>query len=165
MKVQRSHLRLALVVLVAAVIFSIVGYLRPGARPAARPGPSAPPLIATAPAAGTVDPMTIPGPLDVDLARAPLVARDPFLFGDENREMSLAPVAQVSLGPDPQVRSILYSSTRRLAIVGGRIVGVGDQIGAYRVAEIEPGAVVFTLPTGERRRFSVYAQVPAGLTR
>jgi hypothetical protein len=100
------------------------------------------------------------------MARAPEFARDPFLFGDQTRDIVRATlVAAPDVRPAPSVRSILFSSTRRLAVVDGKIVGVGDQVGVYTVAEIEQGAVVFSLPTGERRRVSVHGAAPAGLIR
>ena len=164
MKVQKSHLRIAVFVLAAAVIFNIAMYLRPSVRPAGQPRPQAPLIASTAPVAGAVDPLTIRAPLDVDLARVPGFARDPFLFGNESREMRIVRAAR-AIGSDPLVRSILVSSSRRLAIVDGKIVSVGDQVGAYKVAEIEQRAVVFTLASGERRRVNVHGQTPAGLTR
>jgi hypothetical protein len=146
------------------VIFSIVGYLRPGVRPPTQSGPQTPLIPSAAPVAGAVDPLTIRAPLDIDLARVPGFAHDPFLFGNESRDVQV-----VSAGPttdaDPLVRSILVSSTRRLAVVNGRIVSVGDQVGSFKVAEIEQSAVVFALASGERRRVNVHGQAPAGLTR
>jgi len=167
MKVQKSHLRIALFILVAAVLFNAFLYLRPAARPALPQIPQTP-LISAAPAPaadGQIDPLSIRAPHDVDLARVPGYSRDPFLFGDETREIVRAATAAPDAGPEPAVRSILFSPTRRLAIVDGRIVGVGDQVGLFRVAEIEQGAVVFALETGERRRVSVHGSAPAGLIR
>jgi len=63
------------------------------------------------------------------------------------------------------VRSILFSSSRRLAIVDGHIVGVGDTVGTFTVSAIEQGAVVFATSTGERRRVTVYPSAPRGLVR
>jgi hypothetical protein len=164
MKVQKSHLRIALFILGAAVLYSLFGYLRPGLRTA---GPSVPPqpLLVAGPSAGPggVDPLTIPAPPDIELARVPSWSRDPFLFGNESRRFQ--PTVVRNNGPDPTVRSILFSSTRRLAIVDGRIVGVGDSIGVFKVADIEQGAVVFSLSSGERRRVPVHGPSHLGLTR
>jgi hypothetical protein len=63
------------------------------------------------------------------------------------------------------VRTILHSATRRLAIVNGRIVGVGDAIGDYTVADIEKDAVVFTAASGERLRVPVHATGPGEVAR
>ena len=166
MKVQKSHLRIALFVLGAAILFSVSNSLRPAARIPGRQAPEAPLIAMPAVTGGPIDPRSIPAPLDVDMARVPEYARDPFLFGDQTRDIARAalPVAPAA-SPAPSVRSILFSSTRRLAVVDGKIVGVGDQVGVYKVAEIELGAVVFSLATGERRRVSVHGTVPAGLIR
>ena len=166
MKVQKSHLRIALFVLGAAVLFSVSNSLRPAPRTVGRQAPEAPLIAMPAATGGQIDPLSIPAPHDVDMARVPEHARDPFLFGDQTRDIVRAalPVAPAA-GPAPSVGSILFSSTRRLAVVDGRIVGVGDQVGVYKVAEIELGAVVFSLATGERRRVSVHGTVPAGLIR
>jgi hypothetical protein len=166
MKVQKSHLRIALFILGAAVLFSVFNYLRPAPRTGGRQAPEAPLLETLAATGGQIDPLSIRAPHDVDMARVPEYARDPFLFGDETRNIVRAALAGASdARPAPSVRSILFSSTRRLAVVDGKIVGVGDQVGAYKVAEIEQGAVVFSLATGERRRESVHGAVPAGLIR
>ena len=167
MKVQKSHLRIALVILVALVIYSVVRNMTPAA-PAPGPQPPQAPLIAgpqPGPSASVqIDPLAILPPVDVDLARAPDWGRDPFLFGNETREVIVASFVQVR-GVDPNVRSILISSTRRLAIVDGKIVGVGDAVGAYKVAAIEQDGVVFTTANGERRRVAVYGAGRTGLTR
>jgi hypothetical protein len=63
------------------------------------------------------------------------------------------------------VSSILFSRDRRLAIVSGRIVGVGESVGGYRVSDIEQAAVVFATPAGVRIRVSVHGVAPEGLVR
>jgi len=167
MKVRKSHLRIALFVLGAAILFNLYFYLRPAARPVAIQPFQQPMMgVAAGPAAGgQIDPLSIRAPQDVDLARAPGFSRDPFLFGDETREIVRVALAEPDAGPAPSVRSILFSSSRRLAVVDSRIVGVGDQVGMYTVAEIEQGAVVFSLANGERRRVPVHGLLPAGLVR
>lgn len=50
--------------------------------------------------------------------------------------------------PVPGVSSILISSDRRLAVIDGRIVGVGEQVGPRVVARIEPSFVVLREPSG-----------------
>ena len=47
----------------------------------------------------------------------------------------------------PLVQHDLFSENRRLAIVNGRMVGVGDAAGAFTVADIERTAVVFSAPS------------------
>jgi len=165
MKIQRSHLRIALFVLGAALLYSVFSYMRPAQRVSPPQIPAAP-LLAGGPSAGDgqIDPLSIRAPQDIDMARVPVYARDPFLFGNESRTV-VSLVSAPSAGPDPWVRSILFSSTRRLAIVEGKIVAVGDSIGAYKVVEIEQGAVVFALAGGERRRVPVHGVAPAGISR
>jgi len=168
MKVQKSHLRLALFALGAAVLYNLWFFvLRPGPRVTGRTTPEQPLLWAGALTPGApahLDPATIPAPPDVDMSAPPAFGRDPFLFGDESRNITPVVVRQRS-GPEPVVRSILFSSSRRLAIIDGHIVGVGDAVGTYTVSEIDQGAVVLTTPTGERRRVSVHAPSPRGWIR
>jgi hypothetical protein len=168
MTVRPAHLRLALAALAAAVLYNVWYFvLRP-----AGPIPSLPaaeqPLVGQAgPPPGTEaarDPLSIPAPSAIDLASAPSWRRDPFLFGGETRAAARA-AAPAPVPARPVVRTILYSASRRLAIVDGRIVGVGDTVGDYRVADIEKGAVVFTAPSGERLRVPVHATEPVETVR
>ena len=168
MTVQKSHLRLALFALGAAVLYNLWFFvLRPGPQSRGRVTPEQPLLESTTLVSGAsaqLDPATIPAPPDVDMSTVPVFGRDPFLFGNESRSVALAAARQFP-EPDPTVRSILFSSTRRLAIVDGQIVSVGDTVGTYTVSAIEQGAVVFTTPAGERRRVSVHAPPSRGLAR
>jgi hypothetical protein len=50
--------------------------------------------------------------------------------------------------PLPRVESILIDHNRRLAIIDGRIVTVGDSVGARVVVRIEAGTVVLREPSG-----------------
>lgn len=167
MKVQRSHLRIALFILAAAVLYNVWSFMKPAAR-IAGPQPQQPALQADArpgPAvAQAIDPMTIPAPPAVDLSKAPSSVRDPFLFGDETRDERLQ-AALSAITPDPVIRSILYSSTRKTAILENRMVSIGDSVGSLKVIDIEREAVVFETATGERRRVSLYKAVPAGIKR
>jgi hypothetical protein len=97
------------------------------------------------------------------MARAPATNRDPFLFGNESRDVKVETAVQ--LGPDPFVASILYSPTRRVAVVEGRIVSIGDAIGAFKVADIQKDAVIFTTPAGDRRRVPLHGPPPEGIRR
>lgn len=167
MKVQKSHLRLALFALGAAVLYNVWFFaLRPGPRPAVRAAADQPPFGVPGFTAGAtaLDPAAIPAPPGIDMLASPSWRRDPFLFGDETRRVTAAMLPQ-SAPPAPVVRSILFSADRRLAIVDGRIVGVGDAVGRYTVSAIEQGTVEFTTAAGERFRVSVHAPPEAGLTR
>ena len=168
MTIRRAHLTLALSALAAAVLYNVWYFvLRPAAPASSRPaaeqalvGPAGPGRDA----ALARDPLSIPAPPDIDLASPPSWRRDPFLFGDETRAVARAAGA-APVPALPAVRTILYSATRRLAIVDGRIVGVGDSVGGYRVAVIEKGAVVFAAPSAERLRVPVHATEPIETVR
>ncbi|MEW5983921.1 MAG: hypothetical protein AB1806_16330 [Acidobacteriota bacterium] len=166
MRVQKSHLRIALFLLGAAVLWAVASYFKPSA-PVAAPARTSEPLLASAergPERDAVDPASIPAPPPVDLTSAPAWRRDPFLFGNESRDVT-KPEPVRALSADPIVRSILYSTARRVALVENKIVGIGDHIGAFRVADIERTAVVFTSPTGERRRVGIHGPPSQGLKR
>ena len=55
------------------------------------------------------------------------------------------------------VSSILFSSERRVALVDGRVVAVGDRVGSSVVLGIEPRAVVLGAEDGTRRRLEITA--------
>jgi hypothetical protein len=168
MTVRPAHLTLALAALAAAVLYNLWYFVLRPAGPRSSPPAAEQPLVAQAgPQQGAEaarDPLSIPAPSAIDLASAPSWRRDPFLFGDETRAVARA-AAPEPVPARPVVRTILYSASRRLAIVDGRIVGVGDTVGGYRVADIEKGAVVFTAPSGERLRVPVHATGPADAVR
>jgi hypothetical protein len=168
MTVRRTHLVLALVALGAAVLYNVWYFaLRPASPAAARPA-GEPPLFAAAgaarPSGAAVDPLSIPAPPALDTDSAPSWRRDPFLFGDETRDAArrVAPAPQVLV---PSVRSVLFSASRRLAIVDGRIVGVGESVGVYTVVEIERDAVIFAGPSGGRLRVPVHGPATEGPAR
>jgi hypothetical protein len=168
MTIRRTHLTLALATLAAAVLYNVWYFvLRPAAPTASRLAEEQPlvgPAGAVPAADAARDPLSIPAPPPVDLASAPSWRRDPFLFGDETRAVA-TPVVRAPVPARPTVRTILYSASRRLAIVNGRTVGVGDAVGEYTVADIEQGAVVFTTPSGDRLRVAVHATAPEGVAR
>lgn len=58
---------------------------------------------------------------------------------------------EVSAEPELIVSSILYSLQRRLAIVNGRIVRIGDRIGSSTILYIEPRAVTVQSVDGSTR--------------
>ena len=172
MKVKKQHLQLAIGAVVVAIGWSVCSYARVSVRLPApvlgRDGQR--PLIEPeqfSPAQSTVqgpDPASIPPPPSVEGAVESASLRDPFLFGSEVREVKEAATV-AAVGSDPNVRSILLSSSRRLAIVENRVVGVGDRVGDFKVVQIERDAVTFTTSTGERRRVAIKGPVPAGVYR
>lgn len=170
MKVQKQHLQIALFVLAAVVLYSVWSFMGSAPRPDARRPQADEPLLRAAGQPGApggaaaVDPRTIPAPPEVDTVTSPSWERDAFLFGAESRDVQAATAEHV-LSTDPVVRSILYSKDRRVALVGSRMVAVGDQVGVWKVLEIERDAVVFTASDGARRRVSLYGASRSGLTR
>jgi hypothetical protein len=122
-------------------------------------------MAAAAGGAAWRDPLSIPAPPPIDAASRPAWGRDPFLFGDESRSEPRPAAVAAPEPARPFVSTILYSSSRRLAIVNGRTVGVGDAAGAFTVADIERTAVVFTAPNGDRVRVSVHAAEPRPVAR
>jgi hypothetical protein len=68
------------------------------------------------------------------------------------------PIARTDTdGESASVDSIFFLSGRRLAIVNGRIAGVGDRIGSSIVVEIQPRAVVLESPVRGRRTIELRA--------
>ena len=170
MKVQKQHLRIAVYVLIVAVVIALWSAFKPGVRAPTAGTPRdqamlAPEQAPAGRAGGQVDPQSIPAPPDIDMLRIPGWSRDPFLFGNESRDIRRAVLEQQPRGSDPHVRSILFGPDRRVALVEDRMVTVGDSIGSFRVSSIERTAVVFTAPDGERRRVSLYGPAPTGLRR
>lgn len=167
MKVQRSHLRIAVVFLVAAVLYNVWSFMGPTTRTGAQL-PQQPLIQTEVPPAATgqpaIDPATIPAPPEIDMAKAPSAARDPFLFGDETRDEQ-AQAARDEVIVDPTVRSILFSSSRKAAIVDSRMVSIGDSVGSLKVADIERDAVIFATAGGDRRRVTLHKAAPPGIRR
>ncbi|MCX6545352.1 MAG: hypothetical protein NTV05_13205 [Acidobacteria bacterium] len=170
MKIKKQHLHLAVVAVGAAVLWSAWSYTKGPARtpvPAARALDERP-LLGPEQAGPVysgdrgIDPVGIPAPPSVEGAVESASARDPFLFGNEDRDVK---AAAPRVGSDPRVRSILFSSGRRLALIENRIVGAGDTVGDFTVVQIDRDAVIFTTATGERRRVAIRSQAPAGIRR
>ena len=57
--------------------------------------------------------------------------------------------------PVPSVESILVASDRRVAVIDGQVVMIGDQVGPRVVAGIERDAVVLQEPSGYQIRISI----------
>lgn len=95
--------------------------------------PAAPPPVAQAPASPAVRPFPKAGPpVRSERLPAPPAARQPAALKD----------------PLPRIDSILIDDRRRLAIVNGRIVRVGDMIGPRVLVHIETDSVVLREPSG-----------------
>jgi hypothetical protein len=55
----------------------------------------------------------------------------------------------------PSVGGVLISGVRKLAVVEGTVVGIGDKVGAHTVAGIEPNAVIFRDAAGRETRVPI----------
>lgn len=85
-------------------------------------------------------------------AVAPEWPRDPFTApATPVRVVHSTPV----LPPAPVVKSILFSASRRVALVDGRIVGVGDRVGTFLVEDIQPDSVLLVTPQGLKTRIEL----------
>jgi hypothetical protein len=58
---------------------------------------------------------------------------------------------------DATLETILFSDDRKLAIIDGRIVGVGDEVRGARIVEIGASAVMLRDALGRLRRLTVSA--------
>jgi hypothetical protein len=65
------------------------------------------------------------------------------------------PPEEAPLPFDATLGSILYGADRKLAIIDGRIVQVGDEVRGARVVEITPNSVLFRDREGRLRRLSL----------
>jgi hypothetical protein len=159
---DRRHVIASLVLLAAAVAYNIWAFAGGSSR---APGGAAPPLdppaipLDAASGPAPIDPARVAAPTDVAFDRLPTWPRDPF--ADVRRrpvvvaEETVAPAADPVVEPDPVVASILYSPDRRLAMINGRIVRVGEPVGGSVVVDILPNAVVIEAPGGGRRRLEL----------
>jgi len=82
--------------------------------------------------------------------RAPIAAAPPPAPAAVRRP----PPEEVPLPFDATLGSILYGPDRRLAIIDGRIVQVGDDVRGARVVEITPNTVLFRDREGRLRRLT-----------
>lgn len=158
----------------AAVVLGLVGYVyvdqatRPTRRPPeisrTEPAPRGASAADSAVALRSPDLASIPVLPQVEAPDPPTPTPNPAapngpgVAGPSGRiEEPLAPVVA-----DPLVRSILYSPVRRAALVDSRVVGIGDQLHAGRIVEIDRDAIVIETPRGEHRRIVLRAVPPLG---
>jgi hypothetical protein len=127
---------------------------------AAAPGssPPAPPRTAPAP---PPEPARVPAPI-APVAPAERVAEraSPMarrLEQASTRERVRPSPAEAALPFDAVLGTILYSADRKLAIVDGRIVGLGDEIRGARIVDITPNAVTLRDGQGRLRRLGLGA--------
>jgi len=134
--------------------------VRPAAAAANAPSAATP---AATPAAAPAAPPATPLPEQewaTWRAQVRPVSRDPFFTVSEIAAMNRAPVAvRVEAAPpapppDYVVKLVVMSGPRGKAMIGNRVVQVGDMLGDERVAEIQHDGVVLE-KGGERRRLAL----------
>jgi Tfp pilus assembly PilM family ATPase len=79
------------------------------------------------------------------------------------RRTSTTSLPEPATETDPQVRSILFSEERRLAIIDGRIVRPGDRLGTGFVQAIDRDSVVITTAAGRTKRLLLHRPQILGL--
>jgi len=161
MKLDKRHLVAALALLVGSIIYNVWVFTRPPAGASAAGTPIAPIADTAAPAAGApvvaaqLNPSQVTPLPEVELDRLPEWRRNPFA----NPRAPEAAVVTAAPAPiqeaDPVVATILYSTDRRLAMVDGRIVRVGDRLGDATIIDIVPDAVIVESPARGRRSLSL----------
>ena len=161
MKPGKLQLTLVFLLLALAIAYNVWVFTRPARRSPAQ-APERPllesvqatgPVVTGELVAEVVDPRTLPPVPDVGLDRAPEWPRNPFinvqLPAMERTSSRQTPEAVAE--PELVVASILHSPQRRLAIINGRIMRVGDRVGSSTILEIEPRAVILESPGGARQ--------------
>lgn len=163
MKLGRQHVIVSLMLLAGSIVYNIWVFTRPApnrSAAATQPPASTPaPTSAAAPAAAfdPSHPQQLP---DVELIRVPVWARNPF----EHRGLKPAIVQTTAAetpspasapAADPEIASILHSPERRLALIDGRIVRVGDMVADSKVVDILPKAVVLESAARGRRTLAL----------
>jgi hypothetical protein len=161
-KLDKRHLSISLMLLVGSVVYNAWVFTRPASGGTASRSTGGAgdvlPLVSQTEAVTptTFDPTRVPAPADVELDRRPEWRRNPFATTRRAvlpsvEAVAPAPAPAPTLETDPLLASILYSSSRRLAVLDGRIVRVGETVGGSTVVDILPNAVVVESPVRGRR--------------
>jgi hypothetical protein len=153
--IGKRHLYVALGLLLLGMLYNLWACRHP--RALSRGG-GEPPLLSVVQAAPRAEPgaerldfRAVPAPPPVDLGTPPVWTRDPF-FAEREAPRQVKPASdQPADAPAPLVSSILFSPDRKLAIVNGRIVRVGDRLPAGEIVDILRDAVVLKTPSGATR--------------
>ena len=135
-----------------------------------------PPTTATKPPVARVPPPIVVAPPPT-ATNSPIlphrVARvlpPPTQTSSEGAASSNRPVRLVKPAEPPPVPfeavlgTILYSSDRKLALVDGRIVGVGDDVHGARIVDITPATVLLRDAQGRLRSLTLGPATPSGST-
>jgi hypothetical protein len=123
-------------------------------RAATKPADAAPPAATPRTAPTIAPPLTRPQPP----VPPPSVARKEDVRPEPapRRQVPVrTPPPEIALPFEASLGTILYSSDRKLAIIDGRIVGVGDEVRGARVTDITPTAVFVRDVQGKLRRLTV----------
>ena len=162
MKLDKRHLVAALTLLVGSIIYNVWVFTRPasGTSPAGTPVAmvaEAPVPSGGAPGAPVpLDPAQVKPLADVELDRLPDWPRNPFANLRPQEPVVVDVAAPITVpDADPVVATILYSADRRLAMVDGRIVRVGDRLGDATIVDIVPNAVIIESPDRGRRSLTL----------
>ena len=162
------HMAVALTLLAGSIVYNVWVYTKPRSRGVMEPV-HAISLPADASGSGVSSgdraSAAAAGPAgeapDVDLSREPRWTRNPFASAAAPQDVEEPAAAPPPAAAEtvPVVNAVLYSSARKLAMVNGRTVRVGDHVGGWRVSAILPDAVVLTSPSGATR--TVTRRMPA----
>lgn len=156
MKFNRTHLIGSVVLLLASILYNVwVFWGSSAAKKGAKAGTPAA-VAGTAGVSTAIDPQTLPAPPPIDLNVAPAWDRDPFRRAGavpSKPEAVLAAVAPKAVEADPVVGAILFSPERKLAIVNGKIVAVGDRLPSGIVSDITRDAILVRDSSGDERRY------------
>lgn len=159
MKLDKRHLISSVFLLGGSVVYNVWVFTRPpvGSLNRTEPSSAEAPLLreadgVAAPAAGAIQIPPLPDP---ELDRLPEWRRNPFASTRREQPSLIEQVALESAPPpaiaDPPLTSILYSPSRRFAILNGHIVSVGETIQGSQVVDIQPNAVVLESVSRGRR--------------
>ena len=162
MKLDKRHLVGSLILLIGSIVYNVWVFTRPADGTSAAAEAQAPGVALFAQAgAGEAVPVAdltqLPPLPDVTLDTSPEWPRDPFADMRRRPEPETVEVQAPppEAEPDPVVASILYSSSRRLAMIDGRVVRVGDVVSGVKVVEILRNAVIVESTFGGRRTLSL----------
>jgi hypothetical protein len=135
----------AVLFLAAACLFvgsTVFGHKSPPVAAAKSPVISALPRTETTPAPAPPRADAAPAPQSVTSALPPPVIHP-------------NPPTAAVMDPLPKLQGIIFSATHPLAIVNGKTVSVGDQVGDFLVKQILKTSVVFQYPDGSQKTVDI----------
>jgi hypothetical protein len=127
----------------------------------APPAPEPPPVVVTqsgAPAPAIQQPDSSAAPVATSPPPEPVPAPRPQprpSIGTRGADRPDGATVPASPDPLPTVGGVLISADRKLAVVEGAVVGLGDRVGSHTVAGIEPNAVIFRDAAGRETRVPI----------